>query len=145
MAIRTGIFMSSPTIVELIDICEQMAATSRRLFEIVGTWVADEPDHAAQRRFSIGAHRHAWHAELWEARRPAVPLDAADLDAPRVDADDVVDRTDWYDAQLGLLRDQLDALLIRVDTDLDPSTARTVSLVRADVADLLETGVDPPG
>ena len=146
MASRRGIVVSTPTIVELVEMCERMAAVNRRLFEIVGSWVANEPDPTAQRRFSIGAHRHAWHAELWEARRPTVPIDAGDAgdagdDAPAADVSlgpaAGADRLQWYDDRLCELLGHLDDLLARVDDDLDPSTIRTVALVRADVLDLL--------
>jgi hypothetical protein len=147
VASHPGIVVSTPTIVELVELCERMAAVNRRLFEIVGSWVADESDPTAQRHFSTGAHRHAWHADLWEARRPAVPIGAGDagLDAaaslgslrPVAGDDATLDRLQWYHARLRELLGRLDGLLARVDDDLDPSTARTATLTRADVIDLL--------
>jgi hypothetical protein len=43
-----------------------------RLFEVLGGWVASEPDPAAKALFSAHSLRHAWHAEVWRDRLPRV-------------------------------------------------------------------------
>ena len=50
----------------------------RRLFEVVGSWVASEPVPEAQVLFDVYSQQHAWHAELFADRLPA--LDSVDPD-----------------------------------------------------------------
>ena len=57
---------------------------------------------------------------------------AADI-AAIADATSDVDRWTAYVTALGLLDADLSALTHRVDTDLDPGTARVLSLVTTDV------------
>jgi hypothetical protein len=122
-------------IVELVDVCGRLASRNRALFRRVGGWVADENDPGLQRWFAIGSHRHAWHAELWEERLPKIPVDRVD-DDPVDPASD--ERAGAYRQQLEQMLSDLDALGLRLVPVLDPSTARVISLVRADVADLLD-------
>lgn len=125
-------------IVELGTICAQHAARSRRAFEVVGRWVTNETDPARQRLWSTAAHRHAWHAELWAARLPAIPpldgLLAAATTAPA----DALARPDAESYRRDLADDRaaLAALRARIDPDLDPSTLRVVALVDADLDEL---------
>lgn len=129
--------MSTVPIVELVGRCDEMAATHRRLFELVGSWVADEPDPARQRLYGIASHRHAWHAELWEQRSPAIPVEAASNGAPqRTPPEDGDARHDWYHGALADLIDDTVALADAVDPTLDPGTVRVARLVLADLADL---------
>lgn len=124
---------------ELVVLCERMAATNNGLFERLGAWVSDEPDAQLQQWFSIAGHRHAWHAELWEERRPKVPLDGGlvDADAGNEPGDDEpANRAAWYAGQLSSLQHELAALESRVDPVLDPSTQRVITLVAADIATL---------
>ena len=51
----------------------------RRLFEVLGSWVASEPVPEAQVLFDVYSQQHAWHAELFADRLPA--LDSVDSDA----------------------------------------------------------------
>ena len=54
-----------------------------RLFEVVGAWVAAEPDPAAKAMLSAHSLRHAWHAQVWHDRMPRVAhLDVDVLTAP---------------------------------------------------------------
>jgi hypothetical protein len=61
----------------------------RRLFEILGSWVASEPVPEAQVLFDVYSQQHAWHAELFAQRIPV--LDSVDPDthvlAPSVEVD----------------------------------------------------------
>jgi hypothetical protein len=50
----------------------------RRLFEVLGSWVASEPVPEAQLLFDVYSQQHAWHAALFADRLPA--LDSADPD-----------------------------------------------------------------
>jgi hypothetical protein len=50
----------------------------RRLFEVLGSWVASEPVPEAQVLFDAYSQQHAWHAELFADRLPA--LDSVDPD-----------------------------------------------------------------
>ena len=119
---------------ELVALCERLATGNHRLFERLGAWVSDEPDPQLQRWFSVASHRHAWHAELWEERRPKVPLDGASADATA--DDEPADRAAWYADRLSSLRRELSAIESRVDPVLDPSTHRVITLVAADLAAL---------
>ena len=119
---------------ELVALCERMAATNSGLFERLGAWVGDEQDRQLQRWFSVAGHRHAWHAALWEDRRPKVPLDGGPADSGA--DDEPADRAAWYADQLSSLQRELSAIESRVDPVLDPSTQRVITLVAADLAAL---------
>ena len=62
----------------------------RRLFEVLGSWVASEPVPEAQVLFDVYSQQHAWHAELFADRLPALDsVDPATLvlpPSPEVDA-----------------------------------------------------------
>ncbi len=55
----------------------RMMATVRwvehRLFEILGRFATDEADPVVATMFGTHGHQHAWHAELWRDRIPAIP------------------------------------------------------------------------
>jgi hypothetical protein len=54
-----------------------------RLFEVLGAWVAAEPDPEVKAMLAAHSLRHAWHAEVWHARLPRVAhLDADALTVP---------------------------------------------------------------
>jgi len=55
----------------------------RRLFEVLGGWVATEPVAEARLLFDVYSQQHAWHAELWAERLPVLDgLDPATLTQP---------------------------------------------------------------
>jgi len=55
----------------------------RRLFEVLGSWVASEPVPEAQMLFDVFSQQHAWHAALFADRLPALDsVDAASLVSP---------------------------------------------------------------
>lgn len=131
--------MSTIPIVELVGRCAAMAATHRRLFEVVGSWVADEPDPDRQRRYGLASHRHAWHAELWDQRSPTIPVDRPPADTSHLTPPDgSAARHDWYRRVVNDLIDETAALAAHVDPLLDPGTLRAAHLVLADLADLAE-------
>jgi hypothetical protein len=127
-------------IVELGDVCAAMRTRSLDLFAQLGAWVATASPGEQQRLFSEACHRHAWHAELWESRIPAIPTTRATSLPSAVptcdDGDDV--RRDRYRADLSSLEDDLRSLHARFDPALDPSTARTIDLVGRDVVEIAE-------
>ena len=132
-------------IVELVDVCTEMASRNRALFRQVGGWVADESEPALQRWFAVGSHRHAWHAELWDERLPKIPVDGPADDAVAA-AEPLADRAGVYRQQLEQLVADLDTWSTQVEPTLDPSTARVIALVRSDLTDLLDrspTGTPP--
>jgi hypothetical protein len=124
------------SITELVDLCDDHCAAALGWFVVLGQRVAREPDPTLQRLWAAAAHRHAWHAELWAERRPAIPQDAVhplpEPKAPEV-GDDLVGA---YRHHLQMHRSFLAALRAATDPDLDPSTRRVVELVDADLADL---------
>jgi hypothetical protein len=133
------------TLLEVGALCARMRAASLDLFEQLGAWVLDTPAGAQQQRWATACHRHAWHAELWARRAPTIrPFDiAAAVDGARGAlgtplAPDT--RVEWYDGIVAVLVAELDQHSESVDALLDPSTARTVALVRADLADFADAG-----
>ncbi|MDJ0768545.1 MAG: hypothetical protein QNJ12_07105 [Ilumatobacter sp.] len=126
-------------IVELADVCERMRRRCLDLFETLGAWVTTTDDPALQRLFATAGHRHAWHADLWSSRRPAVAdLGPGDEPTPTAlaPATPPAARADAYRSALDDLRADLGDLAARADPDLDPSTHRVVDLVAADVDEL---------
>lgn len=126
-------------IVELSARCHDLRARNIELFETLGAWVADTPPGELQRLYAEACHRHAWHAELWAGRAPAIPGADADPSGrrPGLDAAGPGDRRAAYLAALGAMCDDVVALAGRCDPALDPSTVRTAAVVRADLVDLL--------
>lgn len=129
------------SIVELAETCAAMRARSLDAFEQLGTWVASDapapPDAPLRRALSAATHRHARHAELWAARLPSIPGDTAEpaSDRPiRFATDDSAAVVDAYTVWLDRLEADLVTLAGRFDPVLDPSTADTIALVRADIA-----------
>jgi len=49
------------------------AELEQRLYEVLGTWAGAEPVAGAAVLFDELSQQHAWHAELWAERVPAVP------------------------------------------------------------------------
>jgi hypothetical protein len=55
----------------------------RRLFEVLGGWVASEPVAEARLVFDVYSQQHGWHAELWAERLPVLDsLDPATFTLP---------------------------------------------------------------
>jgi hypothetical protein len=128
-------------IVELHGVGNDMRDRNVELFERLGGWVTATAPGELQRLFADACHRHAWHAELWSRRTPAIPpppvspVPAPAGEPPAVEPDDRAKATE-YRAALADIEAGLDGIRRRVDTTLDPATARTVELVSGDVAEL---------
>lgn len=124
-------------IVELGDVCARMRALSLDLFGELGGWVTTAGvEH--QRWYATACHRHAWHADLWAERSPMIPpvdLDAAVPGARRPRLPEAPDSTAYRSLLTEALAD-LEGLLRRIDTDLDPATHRVLTLVRRDLTEL---------
>ena len=120
-------------------------AVEELLFETLGRWAGELPEPAAKRVLATWCHRHAWHAELWRARLPAV--EGFDGDDDDVEAWIAPLRAALQDVQtseeaIAALRESvlpaLDAAVTEhrdaVDPVLDGPTARVLDLVAADLA-----------
>jgi len=128
-------------LLEVAGLCARQRAASLDLFEQLGAWVTDTVPGAEQRHWATWCHRHAWHADLWAARAPALrdwSLEPATVAARgRIGAPaDSAARGEWHHRVVAGLVTELDGLAAVVDAELDPSTARTIALVRADLARL---------
>lgn len=128
-------------IVELAGWCASMRDESLRWFRVLGTWV-DDPDPHLQRWFAEAGHRHAWHAELWQGRLPTIPPAVNVRAVPEHDQRDGSRvtgerRASDYRSALDSMLVELDRTADRIDAELDPSTRRTIGLVRADLVELL--------
>jgi hypothetical protein len=126
-------------IVDLVELCDEQCATHLGWFVALGERVRDERDPRRQRWCGEAAHRHAWHAELWAQRRPSIPHDAVhELPPPRsIDVGD--DLAAAYRAHVDEQRSLFDRLRRDIDPELDPSTARVITLVATDLDDLAAT------
>lgn len=129
-------------IVELHGVCAAMRARNEELFRTLGGWVTSTPDGPLQRLFAEACHRHAWHAELWARRTPAIPI-ASDSSREAAGGDGSTEPSagdgapaDVYRAALVAMLGEVEQLRSRVDPVLDPATARTVELVARDLDDL---------
>jgi hypothetical protein len=146
VASRVAVMSEQLGIVELGQVCVAMRMRNLDLFAALGSWVMSSRPGELQRLFAEACHRHAWHAELWEARTPAIrvafptptehaPFGAAESEGA-ADSDEA--RRDRYRAELSSLEEQLRSLRARIDPSLDPSTTRTIDLVGRDVVELAE-------
>lgn len=131
-------------IVELVDVCHSMQRRNAEMFARLGTIVTRGEAGANGRLLAEACHRHAWHAELWAARRPTIPVaptvatTGIDPGVDEVGDDDGGDGDliGAYRAEVTALRTMVSELASRVDRDLDPGTARVIDLVEADLGSL---------
>ncbi|MEO6652082.1 MAG: hypothetical protein ABIP17_05430 [Ilumatobacteraceae bacterium] len=126
-------------IVELVDICGAMERRNLALFEGLGAVVTGGRAGSSGRLLAEACHVHAWHADLWAARRPAIPVERSHAEpnaaparaGPSVDGDH--GPVGAYRAEIDVIREMLHELAERLDWDLDPSTARVIELVVGDL------------
>jgi hypothetical protein len=123
-----------------------------RLFEVTGGWAVGGGDAALSVHASEMSLQHAWHAELWEERLPAVAwADHAQLTAapPAVAAalDELASTEDPVSRLAGLYRALLPKLLATYDAHAAATVAvtdgpviRALTLVRRDEVDQLAAG-----
>jgi hypothetical protein len=98
----------------------------RRLFEVLGSWVASEPVPEARVLFDVYSQQHAWHAELFADRLPA--LDSVDPDSLVLPPSTEVER--------------MLAMLTGVASDTGPSVPGS-PMGRGDERDLSSAGTLP--
>lgn len=132
---------------DLADRVRRWIAVEALLFETLGRWARDTPEPAAKRVFATWCHRHAWHADLWHDRLPAIDgrTDPAAADDHRGDQADrtppVVDVGHRHD---GVAVDTWLEPLRRVLTD--PATAITSEAKRlvlaGPVLDAVQDAID---
>lgn len=132
------------TIGDLARRVRRWIAIEELLFETLGRWARILREPAVKRTLATWCHRHAWHAELWRARMPAVEglEDDDDVDAwlkPLRIALGGVDQTS--DALTVLADPVLKALeaahaehCSAINPSLDGPTARVLALIGADLA-----------
>lgn len=125
-------------ITELVELCDEQYATNLGWFVVLGERVRDTTDPQLQRLLATAAHRHAWHAELWWQRRPAIPHDVVHEPPPPATIDVGSDALDAYRDHLAEQRSLLARLRGDIDPELDPSTHRVATLVDRDLAELAD-------
>jgi hypothetical protein len=125
-----------------------------RLFEVTGRWAVGGGDPALAVHASEMSLQHAWHAELWEDRLPAVAwADHRQLTAapPAVVAalDELASAQDPVSRLAGLYRSLLPRLLATYDEHVaaavpvtDGPVVRALTLVRRDEVDQLAAGTE---
>ena len=131
---------TSPGLVELVDICHSMQQRNIELFARLGAIVTNGEAGSSGRLFAEACHRHAWHADLWAARRPVIPVEPTPVTPTPVAAGDEDDHdgdvVGAYRAEIDVIRELLRELTGRVNRDLDPSTVRVIELVSADLTSI---------
>ncbi len=135
----------SDTIDELTRRARRWIAVEELLFETLGRWARELPDPAVKRVMATWCHRHAWHAELWRDRLPAIPTldgDDDDVEAWIAPVRPALDRVATSAEAIAALRESvlpaLEAAVTEhrdaIDPLLDGPTARVLDLVGADLA-----------
>jgi hypothetical protein len=137
--------MSRDALADLGKRARRWIAVEELLFETLGRWARQLSDPPTQRVFGTWCHRHAWHAELWRSRLPAVGAAAGDDDdidgwiAPLRSAMNSVTTADEAIAVLRhsvlpALKDAVVEHRDAIDPLLDGPTARVLDLVGADLS-----------
>jgi hypothetical protein len=139
-------------VTESPDLLEDLGRRARRwiaieelLFETLGRWARQLAHPAVQRLVGTWCHRHAWHAELWRSRLPAIDAASGDDDdvdawiAPLRSAMNGVTTADEAIAVLGhsvlpALSEAVAEHRGAIDPLLDGPTARILDIVAADLS-----------
>lgn len=124
-----------------------------RLFEVLGGWVADLSEVDVKLRLAEQAHHHAWHADLFRDRMPALPdLGADDLTvAPNEELVGFVDAlgrpTDTVERLVGVFRVLIPHKIAAYSSHLERASAvadgpvvRALELARRDEMDDWQEG-----
>jgi hypothetical protein len=121
-------------IVELHSVATRLADQHDELFRTLGAWAPTTTDPAAQQLFAEAGHRHAWHADLWRQRIPAIPVaDIATSEVATLVDPDTGERAAAYADAVSLVEAMTRAIDGRIDPVLDPATRRVAELTLADL------------
>ena len=141
------------TIEDLVRRARRWIAVEELLFETYGRWARQVPEPTLKRLMATWCHRHAWHAELWRDRMPAVgTLDGTDdveawIAPLRTALADVATSAEALAALGESVLPALDAAVIEhrdaIDPLLDGPTARVLDLVAADLTAERAALLDP--
>jgi hypothetical protein len=117
-----------------------------QMFELLGEWARSGEDAAAAKMFAAHSHHHAWHADVFAGRIPAIEgLDAPDatavlpqlvplVEAARAAVGTRARLTGVYDVVLPALASEYEQHLANTDPRVDGPTARALTLVLRDLA-----------
>jgi len=132
------------TIDDLARRVHRWIAIEGLLFETLGRWTRELPEPAVKRTMATWCHRHAWHADLWRSRLPAIPHHEVAPDgetwlAPLRSAMGNVNTAAEALAVLSgpvleALEDAAAQHRAAIDVRLDGPTARVLDLVDTDLA-----------
>jgi len=121
-------------IVELHAVATRLADQHDELFRTLGAWAPTTTDPAAQQLFAEAGHRHAWHADLWRQRIPAIQIaDIARSDVATLLDPDTGERAAAYADAVSQVEATTRAIDDRIDPVLDPATRRVAELTLADL------------
>lgn len=136
--------MTRDSLADLGRRARRWIAVEELLFDTLGGWARRLSDPAAQRVFGTWCHRHAWHAELWRSRLPAIDVaggDDDDVDGWIAPLRNAMQEVTTPVEALAVLRHSVVPALEEavtehrraIDSSLDAPTARILDLVGADL------------
>jgi hypothetical protein len=140
---------------DLARVAARAVAVEETLVEAFGRWIGTTTDPTVPPLLAAAARRHAWHAELWRDRFPAIPgadiEEAVASERARLGALDetlaAFDDPTWAQARVALaalvadrLRERYAQARATIDPLLDAPTARVLDLVVNDPAPAATTG-----
>ncbi len=136
---------------QLARIAGQCQWNEQQIFEIIGQWIAVVPEPQVSRMLAEHSAKHAWHANLWAERLPAVreldtarfvapatPLMQAVFDAvrsPSAPTQTIEKLAGVYRVVIPRLAKGYAAMSRHVSAEIDGPTARVLSLVLRDEQD----------
>lgn len=131
------------------------AWTEQQVCTLLGRWASDTESPRVAAFVGARCHTHAWHADMWRQRIPAIPGVSADdlVVAPddalamliaeigSAPAHKAIERVvGMYGVLLPLLVSAYQAHLEAISADTDGPTVRTLTLVLRDAVDDLNDG-----